>query len=255
MERWHSSIAIAHQDCLDYLKTLSDESVDLVLTDPPYRIGVDGGKGWDKQWKTEKEYLDWCDAWTKECVRVLKKNRMLIVWGTLKTDTFIRYKLQSLSANPLLTSQNEIIWSYNWGGRTKKNFARKHEYAWCYSKGKTFLFNSDDVRIPRKIKIHYRTKKAYTKGTIPTSVWEKNNHTASKDFISWHPTVKNLDVLERMIRAYTNPGDTVLDIFMGSGSTAVAAYRCGRNTVGCESNNEYYAKLKERILEEIKHTK
>lgn len=244
------TITISHQDCLEYLKTIPDESIDLILTDPPYFIGFDGGKGWDKQWTSEAEYLAWCKQWTDECVRVLKPNRMLIVWGTLKTDTFIRYKLECLAGNPLLTGQQEIIWSYNWGGRTKLNFARKHEYAWCYSKGKDFLFNADDVRIERKVKKSFRNGTEHLVGTIPTSVWEKNNHTTSKDFINWHPTTKNLEVLERMIRAYTNLGDTVLDIFMGSGSTAVAAYRCGRNALGTESNDEYYELLTSRLEKE-----
>ena len=83
---------IVNQDCLEYLKTLENDSVDLVLTDPPYFIGFDGGKGWDSQWKSEDEYLVWCADWTQECIRVLKPNRMLIVWGTLKTETFIKYK-------------------------------------------------------------------------------------------------------------------------------------------------------------------
>lgn len=129
---------IKNQDCLEYLETLENESVDMILTDPPYFIGFDGGKGWDSQWKSENEYLDWCELWTKECVRVLKPNRMIVIWGTLKTDSFIKHKLM-LSAIDNLYSQNEIIWSYNWGGRSKDNFARKHEYAWCYSKGNTFL--------------------------------------------------------------------------------------------------------------------
>ena len=116
---------IENIDCLEYIKGLPDNSVDLVLTDPPYFIGFDGGKGWDSKWKTEKEYLDWCKKWTTECVRVLKDNRMLIVWGTLKTDTFLRYKLDILNSFDNMVGQNEIIWSYNWGGRAKTNFARK----------------------------------------------------------------------------------------------------------------------------------
>lgn len=242
---------IVNADCLDYISTLADNSVDMVLTDPPYAIGFDGGKGWDSQWKTEREYLDWCKLWTDECARVLKPNRMMVVWGTLKTDTFLRYKLESLASNEALVGQNEIIWSYNWGGRSKANFARKHEYAWCYSKGDTFLFNAEDVRIERKLKKNYRTGEDYTKGTIPTSVWEKNNHTTSKDFIGWHPTVKNLDILDRLIRAYTNPGDVILDIFMGSGSTAVAGLRAGRSVIGSEKSKEYYDLLTERISKEI----
>lgn len=230
---------IHNVDCLEYLSTLEDNSVDLVLTDPPYYIGFDGGKGWDSQWKTEQEYLDWCDEWTRECVRVLKPNRMLVVFGTLKTDTFIKYKLNTNNIEPLC-GQNEIIWSYNWGGRTKANFARKHEYAWCWSKGEEFLFNADDVRVERKQKINIRTGKAHEKGTIPTCVWEKNNHTTSKEYVNWHPTQKPFMILERIIEGYTNKGDFVIDIFSGSGSTAIACDNVGRKFGGCELDTEYY---------------
>ena len=60
---------------------------------------------------------------SRMCFRVLKPDRMMVVWGTLKTDTFLKYKLNILNEIPSLTGQNEIIWSYNWGGRQKKNFA------------------------------------------------------------------------------------------------------------------------------------
>jgi site-specific DNA-methyltransferase (adenine-specific) len=244
---------IVNKDCLDYLSELSDNSVDMVLTDPPYCIGFDGGKGWDSQWKDEESYLDWCALWTKECVRVLKPERMLVVWGTLKTDTFLKYKLQILNTFVEMYGQNEIVWSYNWGGRSKSNFARKHEYAWCYSKGEDFLFNADDVRVERKVKTNMRSKQPFEKGTIPTCVWEKNNHTTSKDFCGWHPTTKNIDLLERLVKAYTLPGETVLDIFMGSGSTALACLRSGREYVGCEKDKEYFDQSTQRILEHGKH--
>lgn len=239
---------LKNMDCLDLLKTIEDNTVDLVLTDPPYFIGYDGGKGWDSQWKTEDEYLNWCNLWTKECVRVLKPSRMLIVFGTLKTDTFLRYKLNVLNALPI-NSQNEIIWSYNWGGRGKNNFARKHEYAWCYSKGNEFLFNSDSILVERKQKMNIRTGKPFEKGTIPTCVWEKNNHTTSKEYVNWHPTQKPLMILERMISAYTNEGDIVLDIFSGSGSTMIAASNTNRKFIGCEISKEYYDKSLERLSE------
>lgn len=229
-------------DCTKYLSKLQDQSVDLILTDPPYFIGFDGGQGWDNQWKNEKEYLDWCKSWTKECYRVLKPNRIFAVFGTLKTDTFIKYKLNILNNIPDFVGQNEIIWSYNWGGRSKENFARKHEYIWCYSKGKSFLFNADDVRIERKQKINIRTKKPFEKGTIPTCVWEKNNHTTSKEYVNWHPTQKPLEILERIIKAYTNSGDKVLDIFSGSGSTMIACSNTHRNFLGCEASESYYTK-------------
>ena len=237
---------IQQKDCLKYLETVEDNSIDMILTDPPYFIGFDGGDGWDSQWKTERDYLKWCNHWTNHLVRVLKPNRMMIVWGTLKTDTFLKYKLM-LSLFDQLRPQNEIVWSYNWGGRSKNNFARKHEYAWCYSKGDEFLFNDSDIRVERKVKKNLRTGKDYTQGTIPTCVWEKNNHTTSKDHCGWHPTTKNLDILQRMIKAYTNENDTVLDIFMGSGSTAIACKLSNRNYIGCESNNKYIKLMRERI--------
>ena len=243
--------SVTQSDCLEYLSTLDDDSVDLVVTHPPYFIGFDGGKGWDSQWKTELDYLQWCEQWTNECVRVLKPNRMFIVWGTLKTETFLKYKLETSATHyKTLTPQNEIIWGYNWGGRAKNNFARKHEYAWCWSKGKDFLFNDKEIRVERKLKKNIRTGKDYTEGTIPTCIWEKNNHTTSKDYCGWHPTTKNLEVMERIVRAYTLEGDTVLDIFMGSGSTAIAAKRSGRRYIGCERDEEYYNKLHERIVSE-----
>ena len=234
-------MTIYNQDCLEYLSTLDNNSVDLVLTDPPYFIGFDGGKGWDSQWNTEQEYLDWCDEWSRECVRVLKPNRMLVVFGTLKTDTFIQYKLNTNKISPL-TSQNEIIWSYNWGGRGKSNFARKHEYAWCWSKGSEFLFNADRIKVERKQKTNPRTGEEYAEDTIPTCVWEKNNHTMSKEYVNWHPTQKPFLILERIINAYTNKGDTVIDIFSGSGSTAVACDNTGRQFSGCEIDEEYFTK-------------
>ena len=147
---------LENKDCLKFLASLNGESVDLVLTDPPYFIGVDGGRGWDSQWESEDDYLDWCKEWTIECHRVLKPNGCFYVWGTTKTDTFLRYKLEVLNEIDDLYYQNWIIWSYDWGGRTKKTFPRKHEDLLMYSKGENFCFNSDDVRIPYKVKDNVR---------------------------------------------------------------------------------------------------
>lgn len=237
---------IENTDCIKFLENLQSDSIDLVLTDPPYFIGFDGGQGWDSKWENEKEYLDWCEIWTKECFRVLKPNRMFTVFGTLKTDTFLRYKLEILNNISNFYPQNEIIWSYNWGGRSKNNFARKHEYIWCYSKGEDFLFNADSVRTERKQKVNIRTGQAFEKGTIPTCVWEKNNHTKSKEYVGWHPTQKPFFILERIINAYTNQNDKVLDIFSGSGSTMISCYNTCREFLGCESHETYYQKSLER---------
>ena len=238
---------LKNADCLKFLNKLKNNSVDLILTDPPYFIGFDGGEGWDSKWKNEEEYLNWCETWTKECFRILKKNRMFVVFGTLKTDTFLKYKLNILNNITDSFAQNEIIWSYNWGGRSKENFARKHEFMWCYSKGDKFLFNADDITIERKQKINIRTGQLFDKGTIPTCVWEKNNHTKSKEYVNWHPTQKQFLILERIIKAYTNKNDVVVDIFSGSGSTMIACKNTQRKFKGCELSKEYYHKSLKRL--------
>ena len=237
-------------DCLEFLSTLDNDSVDLVVVDPPYfRIMKDR---WDNQWRDENEYLSWCQAWTAEAARVLKPGRCFYVWGTTKTDTFLRYKMEVLNRISDFHYQNWIVWAYDWGGRTKKTFPRKHEDLLMYSKGREFLFNADDVRIPYKMQSNVR-KGAINNplGKIPTDVWTKNNHTTSREYAGWHPTQKPVALLERIVKANTDPGDTVLDFFSGSGSTAVAALRCGREFVGCEVDSVYHSKSLHRI-EELK---
>ena len=237
---------LENKDCIEFLKGLPDSSVDIVLVDPPY-FKISSEK-WDNQWETEEQYLRWCWDWTVEATRVLKTGGCFYVWGTTKTDTFLRYKLYTLNAMKELHYQNWIVWSYDWGGRTKKTFPRKHEDLLMYSKGKDFMFNADAVRIPYKMQANIREGATNNPlGKIPTDVWEKNNHTTSKEYINWHSTQKPLALLRRVILAHTDPGDTVLDFFSGSGSTAIATKECNRNFVGCEIDPTYHAKSLERI--------
>tara|TARA_R110000751_G_scaffold118300_2_gene218670 strand:+ start:18 stop:914 length:897 start_codon:yes stop_codon:yes gene_type:complete len=281
-----------NRDCLEFLKSLDDESVDLVIADPPYFEIIKDE--WDNQWKSEQEYLDWCMEWTTECFRVLRSGRCFYVWGTTKQDTFLRYKLDVLNKIEGANYQNWIIWHYDWGGRTKKNFARKHEDLLMYSKGKDFLFNADDVLEERAVKTNMAlqrkmnllkkkiTGKLFTekdekswktysldklqsdelqpkleelqtknikfeKGKIPTDVWKKNNHTTSKEYAGWHPTQKPVSLLERVIKANSNEGDVVLDIFNGSASTTIACNKTNRVFWGCEFDKDYYDKSLKRI--------
>ena len=235
-----------HADCLDFLATIPDESVKLIIADPPYYRTIKDY--WDNQWASEQQYLAWCDKWVAESVRVLAPGGCLYVWGTTKSDTFLRMKLNVLNKHEELVYQNWIIWSYDWGGRTKKSFARKHEDLLMYSKGKNFTFNADDVRIPYKMKSNVRsTAQNNPKGKIPTDVWQKNNHTTSKEYAGWHTTQKPISLLERIVLANSDPGDTVMDFFSGSGSTAIATLRNDRKFVGCEFDKNYYLKSLNRI--------
>ena len=240
------TLELAHADCLEYLKSLEDESVDLVVVDPPYfRIIKDA---WDNQWASEADYLKWCADWTQECFRVMKPDTCFYVWGTTKEDTFLRYKLDVLNQVPGAHYQNWIIWAYDWGGRTKKKFPRKHEDILMYSKGKDFTFNADDVRIPYKMQKNIRTEAMNNpRGKIPTDVWTKNNHTTSKEYAGWHSTQKPIKLLERIIQAHTSPGDIVLDCFSGAGSTMIACDNLERSFRGCELDADYVEKSLERL--------
>jgi adenine-specific DNA-methyltransferase len=242
------SVKLENKDCLEFIKTLEDNSVHHINCDPPYNIGYDGGKDWDT-FESDDHYLNWCKQWIEECARVLNPEGMLCIWGTQKNDLFFRLKLEVLNNVKGLYSQSAIHWSYNWGGRPKNNFSHKFETCWMYSKGKSFVFNSDDIRIERKMKKNIRTGQDFEKGTIPTTIWEGNLSTVSKEAreSAFHPTVKPQFVLQRIIRAYTNPGDTVLDLFSGSGSTMIASYETQRNFIGCEVDEEYCRLSLERL--------
>jgi DNA modification methylase len=239
-------IDLKNADCLEYLSKLEDESVDLVVVDPPYFEIVKND--WDNQWESEQDYLEWCYSWTAECFRVLKPGGCFYVWGTTKTDTFLKYKLGVLNEMDDAHYQNWIIWAYDWGGRTKKKFPRKHEDLLMYSKGKEFAFYADDIRVPYKMAKSVRQGvQLNALGKIPTDVWTKNNHTTSKEYAGWHPTQKPIALLERIVKAHTQPGEVVLDCFSGSGSTMIAANNTGRSFVGCEFDEEYYNKSLERL--------
>ena len=110
-----SDIVIENMDCLEFLKTVPDDSIGHINCDPPYNIGYDGGDDWDT-FPSDEEYLDWSKKWTSECARVLKPNRMMCVWGTQKTDLFFRLKLEVMNHLPDMVSQSALHWSYNWGG-------------------------------------------------------------------------------------------------------------------------------------------
>jgi len=134
--------------------------------------------------RAKENILKWCKEWTTECVRVLKPGKCLYVWGTTKTDTFLKYKLDVLNAENELSYQNWIIWAYDWGGRTKKTFPRKHEDLLMYSKGKEFDFYADQVMVERAVKtnMNISRKKNLIKKFLDVGAEDFNE----KDIHSWN---------------------------------------------------------------------
>ena len=90
--RLRTYMRLDHADCLDFLATIPDESVKLIIADPPYFRTIK--EYWDNQWLSEQHYLAWCDKWVAESVRVLAPGGCLYVWGTTKTDTLLRLKVK-----------------------------------------------------------------------------------------------------------------------------------------------------------------
>ena len=117
-----------------------------------------------------------------------------------------------------------------------------------YSKGQTFVFNDHLIRVPYKMAKNVRRgAENDPRGKIPTDVWTLNNHTTSKEYCGWHSTQKPIKLLTRIVKAHTSPGDSVLDIFSGSGSTAIACGNTNRKFFGCEVDPDYYKKSLLRI--------
>ena len=166
-------------------------------------------------------YLDWCYNWVRDTVEKLKPGGVLYVCGTTKTNTFLRFKLIVDEKFPL-DYKNWVIWHYDWGGRPKSAFPRKHEDLLVWSKGKNMRFFADEIRVPYTIKRSWREGyELNPKGKIPTDVWKYQIHIGKGKEKRYHSTQKPEKLLERVIKAHTQEGDVVLDMFAGSGTTGI----------------------------------
>ena len=230
-------IELYNQSCFDYLKRIPSNSVSLVLTDPPYEIsretnfgaGEPSGRDTDRfrvsmsfgEWD---EQFDGLDEVIRECYRVLKNNGTIICFYD--------------------------IW---------KITALKQYYEQAGFKQLRFIEWLKTNPVPLNSKINYLTNSREiavvgVKRGKPTFHSEYDNGLYNcpicQDKGRFHPTQKPLSLIEKLIIKHSNEGDTVLDCFSGSGTTAVAAYRNGRNFRGCEIFGEYYTKSIQRLVAE-----
>lgn len=154
--------------------------------------------------------------------------------------------------------RNEIIWHYTGGGRSKKYFSRKHDSIFWYSRGDTWTFNTEAIRIPYKSTsgfaksgITSKSGKKYLpnpKGTLPDDTWDIPILNPLAKERTGYPTQKPLSLLERIVLACSNPGDRILDPFMGSGTTGIAAVKHGREFVGLDQNWNSIHLMRRRLL-------
>lgn len=251
---------IIHEDCITGMKKLADNSADIVICDPPYNIGKDFGNNSDKQ--KMDDYLKWCDDWISECIRILKPNGTLYIYGFSEILAFIRVRIT--------INVRWIVWHYTNKVTPSLNFwQRTHESILCCYKEKP-VFNRDDVREPYTEtflknaagKVRKATKGRFSNGEKETVYTAHENGALPRDVLKVsalaggagkkervnHPTQKPLELCEKLIKASKNGENTLLVIpFAGSGSECVAAKRENINFIGYEINEEYVQLCRERL--------
>ncbi|TDY33263.1 site-specific DNA-methyltransferase [Janthinobacterium sp. 75] len=237
------------EDALAGLARIPDGSVDLILTDPPYNLGKDYGNSSDQQ--SVADYLRWTEAWIDAALPKLKANGSLYIFLTWRYSPEIFVMLKQRMA-----MMNEIIWDRrvpSMGGSVR-SFSSVHDTIGFFVKRKDYYFDLDAVRIAYDA----ATKKARSRsifigakwlevGYNPKDLWSVSRLHKEHPERADHPTQKPLEIIERMLKASCPPGGVVLDLFMGSGTTALAAKRCGRDFVGFELNPDYCAIIEQRL--------
>jgi site-specific DNA-methyltransferase (adenine-specific) len=242
-----------NEDVLAGIARVADASVDLVIADPPYGLGKDYGNDSDRLGAAE--YLDWSRRWIDAVLPKLKANGSLYVFLTWQHSPEVFSYLKTR-----LAMINEIIWDRrvpSMGGSTRK-FSSVHDNIGFFVNSRDYHFDVDAVRVPYDAE----TKKARSRsifigkkwlevGYNPKDVWSVSRlhrqHSERED----HPTQKPLEIVERMVLASCPCGGTVLDPFMGSGTSAEAALQHGRRFIGFELNPDYFAIVEKRIAQGV----
>lgn len=213
---------IINADCLDILRRLPDKCVDLVLTDPPYNIGMDGGKGWDNI----KNYENFIQEIFLEIKRI--STRKIIFFDYSYT------KLFELLEKP----KERFIW-HREGGFSGDFIKKGYE--------PFYLYGDNPINIP-KIKNDYANTDARLREYKSVSnVWNIPNLVGKKTEKENHPTQKPLALFERCVFMCSNENDLILDCFSGSGTTAVACHNLHRRFICIEKDPEYYRASCERL--------
>jgi adenine-specific DNA-methyltransferase len=254
------SIVVYYGDCLDLLKSIPDESLQLVVTSPPYNIG----KEYEKRLQLDL-YLRQQAQVIAECVRTLSPKGS-ICWqvgnyvdtgAIIPLDTVL-YPIFSSSG---LRMRNRIIWHFEHGLHCSRRFSGRYETIMWFTKSDDYVFNLDPVRIPQK----YPGKKYFKGAKIgqyscnplgknPGDLWVipnvKSNHVEKTK----HPCQFPVELIERLVLSLTNEADWVLDPFLGTGTTIIAAIRHGRRGIGAETVPEYVELARQRIQQEMEGT-
>jgi site-specific DNA-methyltransferase (adenine-specific) len=263
---------VVQGDNLDVLRALPNGCVDLIYIDPPFgtgqtrrlssirtgsgtrtRVGF-GGRTYRWQTVSVHEYQDGMELdeyLAFLAVRLTEMHRVLAPHGSLYVHLdhhavhHVRMLLDEIFGPERFL--NEIIWAYDYGGRARDRWPRKHDNILWYARSATWVYNREAVdRIPYMAPGLVGPEKA-ARGKLPTDVWWMTIVPTSGRERTGYPTQKPLRLLERIVQASSNPGDLVADFFGGSGTAAVAAARLGRRHLIVDSNPEAIRIMQERL--------
>lgn len=236
-------------DCIKLLGEIDKPFADLIFADPPFNIGYKYDKYKDKLGKDK--YVSWTRDWMQACYDVLKPTGSFYIAIGDEYAANVKIIADQLG----LFMRNWIIWHYTFGQHTKRKFARSHTHILYFTKDKeNFTFNDDAVRVPSQRQLTYNDKRAHSKGKIPGDVWTEFPRVCGtfRERQAWHPCQMPETLLQRIIAVSSDPGNCVLDPFIGSGTTAAAAYLLGRNYCGTDISKQYVENSRRR-LEKLKN--
>ena len=260
-------------DNLDALLEIEDESIPLIYIDPPFNTGLDrrhtrlktvrddvngdrtgfGGRryrtvrlGAQEFVDTFDDFMDFIAPRLQEAHRILSPTGSFFFHIDYREAHYCKVLLDSIFGRECF--MNEIIWSYDFGGRSKRRWPAKHDTILWYAKNPDhYTFNYDAIdRIPY-LAPGLVTKEKAARGKTPTDVWWQTIVPTNGRERTGYPAQKPLAILERIVKVHSNPGDVVLDFFAGSGTTGEAAARNDRRYVLIDNNPEAAQLMSKRL--------
>lgn len=243
-------------DCLKIMRNIPDNSMDMTFADPPFNLKKKYNHYEDS--KEKKEYLEWCNKWISEMVRITKPSGSIFVHNIPRWSTHFTEHL-----NKVAYFRHWICWDSG-GAPMGKTLLPNHYGILFYTKSKSPKeFKFFDVRAPHK---RCRTCKEFLKdyggkkdqmhpfGMLLSDVWTDIHRIRHKKRRDEHPCQLPIPLLERLILMSTDEGDIIFDPFVGTGTTAVAAKKLGRKYIGIDIDSEYI-KITEKNLKLANETK
>jgi len=245
--------------CGDNLEVLpnhvAENSIDLIYIDPPFNSNrvyeVFWGEGVEKRAFRDRfgdamAYLDWMRPRLHQLYRVLKSNGTFYYHCDWHAGHYVKVLLDGIFGRASFL--NEIVWAYDYGARTTKRWAPKHDTILWYArdpKRYTFRGNESD-RLPY-LAPGLVTPEKRARGKLPTDTWWHTIVSPTGKEKTGYPTQKPLAILERIVKVHSKPGDRLLDFFAGSGSFGDAADRHGRDVVLVDSSAQAIRVMRKRF--------